>query len=233
VSQLHLVLLAKETPMITIHINEHAERDYWDPKKEEFVTMPYQKSCDLNLEHSLISISKWESKWHVPFITSEKSEEQTLDYIKCMTINQNVPDSAYDYLTAEDIKTISEYINNPMTATTVNNISEKRRSRQIVTSEVIYSWMVGLQIPFELVEPHGFELHQTIQDHHLMLSGDQRKGVAETGVFEISVLDIFLDHHYPPRKYLSLIPVLEFYSCTVTILVRILIQVNQIKEKRY
>lgn len=140
--------------MITIHIQEHAERDYWDPKKEEFVTVPYQKSCDLNLEHSLISISKWESKWHVPFITSEKSEEQTLDYIKCMTINQNVQDSVYGYLTAEDIKTISEYINNPMTATTVNNISEKRRSRQIVTSEVIYSWMVGLQIPFECEKWH-------------------------------------------------------------------------------
>ena len=71
-----------------------------------------------------------------------------------MTINQNVPDSVYGYLTAEDIKTISEYINNPMTATTVNNISEKRRSRQIVTSEVIYSWMVGLQIPFECEKWH-------------------------------------------------------------------------------
>jgi hypothetical protein len=68
VSQLHLVLLAKETPMITIHIDEHAEKDYWDPQKEEFVTMPCTKACDIILEHSLISISKWESKWHVPFI---------------------------------------------------------------------------------------------------------------------------------------------------------------------
>jgi hypothetical protein len=150
--------------MITIHIQEHAERDYWDPKKEEFVMVPYQKAYDLELEHSLISISKWESKWHVPFISKEsKTEEQTLDYIKCMTINKNVPDSVYDYLTAEDVKKISDYINNPMTATIVNEVPGQKKSNQQVTSEVIYSWMTGLQIPFECEKWHLNRLLKLIE----------------------------------------------------------------------
>lgn len=150
--------------MITIYINEHAERDYWDPQKEEFVLIPYQKAYTLELEHSLISISKWESKWHVPFISKEnKTEEQTLDYIKCMTINKNVPDSVYDCLTAEDVKKISDYINNPMTATTVAEIPGQKKSNQQVTSEVIYSWMTGLQIPFECEKWHLNRLLKLIE----------------------------------------------------------------------
>lgn len=150
--------------MITIHIQEHAARDYWDPKKEEFVTVPYQKAYDLELEHSLISISKWESKWHVPFISKEnKTEEQTLDYIKCMTINKNVPDSVYDYLTADDVKKISDYINDPMTATTVAEIPGQKKSNQQVTSEVLYSWMTGLQIPFECEKWHVNRLLKLIE----------------------------------------------------------------------
>lgn len=150
--------------MITIHIQEHAERDYWDPKKEEFVMIPYQKAYDLELEHSLISISKWESKWHVPFISKEnKTEEQTLDYIKCMTINKNIPDSVYDYLTADDVKKISDYINNPMTATTVAEIPGQKKNNQQVTSEVIYSWMTGLQIPFECEKWHLNRLLKLIE----------------------------------------------------------------------
>ena len=150
--------------MITIHVNEQQEKDYWDPKIEEFVQIPYQRAYDLNLEHSLISISKWESKWHVPFIgDNNKTEEQIMDYIKCMTINQNVPDSVYDYLTADDVKKISDYINNPMTATTINSTSEKRKSSKIVTSEVLYSWMVGLQIPFECEKWHVNRLIMLIE----------------------------------------------------------------------
>lgn len=150
--------------MIPIHVNERPERDYWDPQKEEFVKIPYQRAYDLELEHSLISISKWESKWHVPFISKEnKTEEQTLDYIKCMTINKNVPDSVYDYLTAEDVKKISDYINNPMTATIVSEVPGQKKSNQQVTSEVIYSWMTGLQIPFECEKWHLNRLLKLIE----------------------------------------------------------------------
>lgn len=150
--------------MITIHIDEHAARDYWDPKKEEFIKVPYQKAYDLNLEHSLISISKWESKWHVPFISKDsKTEEQTLDYIRCMTIDKNIPDTVYNYLTAEDVKKISEYINNPMTATVVTNTPDQKKSGQILTSEVIYSFMTGLQIPFECEKWHLNRLLKLIE----------------------------------------------------------------------
>lgn len=151
--------------MITIYVAEHAKRDYWDPVKEEFITIPQQNAINLNLEHSLISISRWESKWHVPFISKDnKTEEQTLDYIKCMTINKNVvPDSVYENLTADDIRKISEYINDPMSATTVTQIPGQKKSNQIPTSEVIYSWMVGLQIPLECEKWHLNRLMKLIE----------------------------------------------------------------------
>lgn len=150
--------------MITIHIPEHPGREYWDAKKEEFVTVKATKAHDLNLEHSLISISKWESKWHVPFISKEvHTEEQTLHYIKCMTINaNNVPDEVYDYLTTDDIKAISEYINDPMTATTVRELPGQGKSREVITSELIYYWMTALQIPFECEKWHLNRLLQLV-----------------------------------------------------------------------
>lgn len=150
--------------MITIYVAEREGREYWDPQKEEFVSVPRINSYTLNLEHSLISISKWESKWHVPFISKDnKTEEQTLDYIKCMTIDKNVPDAVYENLTVEDIKKISEYINDPMSATTVTQPPGQRKSSQIVTSEVIYSWMVGLQIPLECEKWHLNRLMKLIE----------------------------------------------------------------------
>ena len=140
--------------MIVIHIPEQPDKTMWDPKKEEFYDVKGTKAIDLELEHSLISISKWESKWHVPFISKEgHTEEQTLHYIKCMTINKNVPDSVYDHLTSKDVQEISDYINNPMTATTVNNVGGKK-SNDIITSELIYYWMTALQIPFECEKWH-------------------------------------------------------------------------------
>lgn len=139
--------------MLTIKVPSREEKDIWDDKIQEFVHLKEFKGCTLNLEHSLISISKWEAKWHVPFITSEKSEEQVLHYIKCMTIDKNIPDEAYECLTLENIQDISEYINDPMTATIVNNVDSKK-GHEIVTSELIYYWMVALNIPFECEKWH-------------------------------------------------------------------------------
>ena len=135
------------------------------PKKEEFIYVePLDRDYDLSLEHSLISISQWESKWHIPFISKEAhTEEQTMHYIKCMTINKNVPDEVYDHITLDDIKKISEYIHDPMTATTINHFEDEKRSRQIVTSEVIYGWMVALQIPWEAQKWHLNRLIKLIE----------------------------------------------------------------------
>lgn len=119
----------------------------WDEEKEEFVPAKYQA---LQLEHSLISLSKWESKWCKPFLsTTEKTDEETLDYIKCMTITQNVDPVVYEKLSPANMTQINNYINAPMTATTFSEDKNGKRSREIVTAELIYYWMIALNIPID------------------------------------------------------------------------------------
>lgn len=127
--------------------------DGWDDDKQEFVDI--KPSRTLSLEHSLISLSKWESKWCKPFIsTKDKTQEETIDYIKCMTLTQNVTDDVYNRLTFENIKQINEYINAPMTATWFSNDKNGKTSREQITSELIYYWMITLNIPFECQKWH-------------------------------------------------------------------------------
>lgn len=137
--------------MLEILVPGH--REFWDEASETFVYSD-DKDVTLRLEHSLISISKWESKWHVPFIESEKNEEQILDYIKCMTLNPNVDESVYNRLTSENIKAINDYIANPMTATTIKDPANKKRSTEKVTSELIYYWMIAYNVPVEFEKWH-------------------------------------------------------------------------------
>lgn len=127
--------------------------EFWDAKTEEFITGP---ETTISLEHSLISISKWESKWHKPFLGKQYSKsDELIDYIKCMTITPNVKDKVYDRLTKKNIDDILNYINDPMTGTTINEHNTgKRRGSEIVTSELIYYWMVSMQIPFECQKWH-------------------------------------------------------------------------------
>ncbi len=107
----------------------------------------------LQLEHSLVSLSKWESKWNKPFLDSaDKSIAETLDYIKCMTITQNVHDDVYTRLSKSNIEAINNYIDAPMTATTFPD--NNGHSREIITSEIIYYWMISLNIPFECQKWH-------------------------------------------------------------------------------
>ena len=124
----------------------------WDAEKEEFVESKVQT---LQLEHSLVSLSKWESKWCKPFFsTDDKTYEEVLDYIKCMTLTQNVKPEVYNYLTEKNITEITDYINAPMTATTFNETSTKGRGRDIITSELIYYWMTVFNIPVEFQKWH-------------------------------------------------------------------------------
>lgn len=103
----------------------------------------------LELEHSLVSISKWESKWCKPFLDGkDKSLDEIVDYVRCMTISNNIESDVYDRLTEENLVVINEYIGRPMTATTFNN-EKKSTGREIITSEIIYYWMVSFNIPFE------------------------------------------------------------------------------------
>lgn len=126
--------------------------DLWDEKKEEFI--PGKKQTIL-LEHSLVSISKWEAKWHKAFLgKQEKTYEEVLDYIRCMTVTQNVDPVVYNRLTNEDIQKINDYIENPMTATVLNDRNQKGGNRETLTSELIYYYMIALNIPFECEKWH-------------------------------------------------------------------------------
>lgn len=124
----------------------------WDESKQEFVEY---KAQTLQLEHSLIALSKWESKWHKPFLVKEqKTRDETLDYIKCMTITQNVDPDVYNRLTQKNIDDINAYIDNPMTATTFSEEQNGKPSREIITSELIYYWMITQNIPVEFQKWH-------------------------------------------------------------------------------
>ena len=124
----------------------------WDPEKEEFVP---PKMYELSLEHSLVSISKWESKWCKPFLSANaKTAEETLDYIKCMTLTKNVKAEVYEHLTQENVDEIQRYIEAPMTATTFTEDKNSKTNKEIVTAELIYYWMVALQIPPEYQKWH-------------------------------------------------------------------------------
>lgn len=126
--------------------------ELWDESKQEFVTA---KAQTLQLEHSLVSISKWESKWQKAFLSkSEKTVEQTIDYIKCMTITQNVDPYVYYRLTNENIEQVNRYISAPMTATYFREDGRTAPSRETITSELIYSWMIAFNIPFECQKWH-------------------------------------------------------------------------------
>lgn len=127
--------------------------ELWDEKNEQFIYTNEQK---LQLEHSLVSLSEWESRWCKPFIgKKDKTKEQIIDYIKCMTITQNVKDECYDYLTTENIEQIDNYIAKPMTATwfreNKNTANVKRRP---ITAELIYCWMIAFDIPIQCEKWH-------------------------------------------------------------------------------
>ena len=122
------------------------EKEFYDAEKNEFI---FVKETVLKLEHSLISISNWESKWHKPYLSKEeKTKEEVIDYIKCMTLNSDVNPIVYQCLSEKNLNDIIDYIKNPMTATTINN-KDKKISREIITNELIYYWMSELGIPFD------------------------------------------------------------------------------------
>lgn len=124
-------------------------REEFNEETNEFIYTIVSKEQTLKMEHSLVSLSKWESKYCKPFLSKqEKTNEELLDYIKFMTITQNVKDDTYERLlrTSEAIDEINKYIDAPMTATKFVESSSKSNGEQI-TAELIYYWMISLQIP--------------------------------------------------------------------------------------
>lgn len=134
--------------------------ELWDEKNEVFIPT---KDQVLLLEHSLVSLSKWEQKWEKPFLSKEpKTREEVIDYIRCMTITQNVPPIVYSAIPQSVFDEVSAYIERPMTATTFRK-DNRPPSREIITAEVIYYWMIGFQIPAEYQKWHLNQLLTLIQ----------------------------------------------------------------------
>lgn len=131
------------------------DQSIWNEKTERFINV---KGGELQLEHSLISLSKWESKWHKPFLGKEdKSEEEILDYIRCMTLTQNVDPNLYLYMPSSILKKIFDYIEDPMTATWFSSSEEKKGGigkKEVITAEIVYYWMVTLSIPVQFEKWH-------------------------------------------------------------------------------
>lgn len=126
--------------------------EQWDVANNQFVE---PKEWILQLEHSLMSLSKWESKWNKAFFSKrEKTHDEIIDYIKCMTLNRNVETEAYMFLTNSNIEEIIQYIEAPMTATVFREDKKGKGSNETVTAELIYYWMIALNIPFECQKWH-------------------------------------------------------------------------------
>ena len=124
--------------------------EYWDQLTEEFIGV---EKTTITLEHSLASVSKWESKWKKSFLSADElSEEEFGNYVKCMTLEQDLPDIVYRGLTRSNLMKIEDYMKDSMTATWFKDkegTSKKGPVGKIITAEIIYYYMVELGIPFE------------------------------------------------------------------------------------
>jgi hypothetical protein len=123
--------------------------EMFDEQTQTFINTEEQT---LELEHSLVSLSQWEAKWHKPFISeAEKSLEETIDYIKCMTLTPNIDESVYKTIAYnnEILTKINQYIDDPQTASIVIDRNKGKNTGEFLTSETFYYWMISLQIPFE------------------------------------------------------------------------------------
>ena len=136
--------------MLSINIKA---RELFDERTSEFITV---KGGTLKLEHSLVSISKWESKWKIPFLSNEKkTKEQIDDYIRCMSINGDPDPNLIASILTEDKNRIIAYIEENHTANWISNLDDKRNHQsEVVTSELIYYWMIAYKIPHEYEKWH-------------------------------------------------------------------------------
>ena len=156
------------------------ECELYDPKTEEFTTT---KAAHLVMEHSLISISKWETKWKVPFIegpnpkSREKTEEMWLDYFRCMVISPKEPDPMIFKALPMSVKQqIFNYINDPSTASSVRDDKSSSGPQEQVTSELVYFWMINYSVPAEYEKWHFNRLMMLIRICQRKTSGANPKG---------------------------------------------------------
>lgn len=131
---------------ITVTLAEEFDDDKQEFRKKE--------TFDLELEHSLVSLSKWEQKYEKPFVSSQKTTEETLDYIRMMILTPDVPPDVLSKLSKENFEQVQDYISAKMTATYFNDRAPQQRSRELLTAELIYYWMFSFNIPIECENWH-------------------------------------------------------------------------------
>ena len=153
------------------------QTELFDPKTETFNYLP---ETVLKLEHSLISISKWESRWHKAYLQpkAERTVAETMDYIRCMSLTP-IDLQTVSRLSSKDYETIQAYINEQSTATTVKHV-EGKHNNQIVTSELIYAWMTELRIPWEAQKWHLSRLMMLIDVLNERQKPSQKMSKAQT-----------------------------------------------------
>jgi hypothetical protein len=157
--------------MLKIHI---PETEAYSSEYNRFINV---KAVDVNLEHSLISISKWEAKYHKPFLDNknEKTGQELIDYIRFMSLSSNIDPNVFAVIPRDELDRILEYIKDPQSATTFSDEKTGRASREIITSELIYYWMVALQIPFECQKWHINRLLTLIKICNIKNNPDKKK----------------------------------------------------------
>ncbi len=164
--------------MPTLEIPERDD-ELFDEATSTFIPIKHKKEC-FQIEHSLVSLSKWESKWCKPFLSGEqKTSEETMDYIRCMTITQNVNPDIYANLPPDIIQKVEDYINAKMTATWFSDKKDGKRSREVITAEIIYCWMIAQNIPFECQKWHLNRLLTLIRVCNIKNSPPKKQGRKE------------------------------------------------------
>lgn len=163
-----------------------ATNDLWDEEHGKFISM---KEQTLVIEHSLVSISKWEQKWKKPFLsTDEKTYEELIDYIRCMTINP-VNDQVYSCISPSVLNEIEEYLLDPMTATTFSEANAPHGRREIITSEIIYYQMISFGIPVEFAKWHINTLMALIRVFSIKGGNQKKMSPSEAAMYQRAIND--------------------------------------------
>jgi hypothetical protein len=137
------------------------EDELFNNETQEFIPI---NSVTLELEHSLLSVSKWESKYQKPFLAAgEKSVDEIFDYIKLMVITKDVPPEVFGRFSSQNLDAVNAYIESKQSATTFGEMPKKPGRSETITSELIYYWMVMFNIPFECETWHLNRLFSLIR----------------------------------------------------------------------